>query len=630
MSFIKDLKIENLGYEIKSSNGFWLENLSKVNIFIGANNTGKSRFMRALFYQNNDHTLKFVVNDPKFNKFSIQIDEIKKLISEKSTPMSSQAYSNAKNNIILTLQDIEYFEEGKTPFGDLIKLYSQCQASNLTNYGAMCADIFNEFFSEITIDDNLFKYNFYRIYIPSLRGLIPCIQNESQFEDSNKDLYAERIKKDYFSNESLILTDVSDFLNGEHNQITKRLSKKEILENPHRFSKHSIISGLQFYDYVKNYLLGDLEQREIIREYEKYLSKTFFNNNDVALIPKVQDDVLTIKIGDEEERPIYDYGEGIQSIILITLPLFLYLDKSTEENTNILVFIEEPEVGIHPKLQRILIETLLDKRFDKYQFFLTTHSNHFIDQTLIDNDISVYLFNKEFDEENVKPKFQVYKINNEFTDVMANLGAMPSSTLMSNCTIMVEGTTDRDHFKLYLELYQKQFPGDKIAFKEGIHYSFLLAGGDEYINTIKSLNNYQKEKLFFICDYDNEQKNQKRIEFLKEYDFNNYHILNVTEVENLVSKDVVIKTLENTYDLDDLEMNKNFTQEEYSMSENFYNFIVDEIFDGKTPERFANKKGDLKEPLCRNEIGYIKNFEDLTKDAKEVSEIIYNFIRKNN
>lgn len=112
------------------------------------------------------------------------------------------------------------------------------------------------------------------------------------------------------------------------------------------------------------------------------LSKTFFDEKEVALIPKVKDDVLTIKIGDEKERPIYNLGDGIQSIILITLPLFLYLDISKVRNTNVLVFIEEPEIGLHPSLQRTLIETLLDKRFENFQFFFTTHSNHFLDMQL--------------------------------------------------------------------------------------------------------------------------------------------------------------------------------------------------------------------------------------------------------
>ena len=243
----------------------------------------------------------------------------------------------------------------------------------------------------------------------------------------------------------------------------------------------------------------------------------------------------------------------------------------------------------------------MDERFENYQFFFTTLSNHFIDQTLFNEDISVYLFDKEINNEPQTSTFNIHRIDNEYWNVMENLGAMPSSTLMTNCTILVEGVTDKNHFELYLDLYQKQLKGEP-KFEHGIHYSFLIAGGAEYKNTIRSLNELQKEKIFFICDYDNEDEYKKRREFLERHSFNNYHTLSVTEVENLISKDIVIKTLENTYDTEGLEMNKSFTQEDYTKSINFYDFIKEKIFNNNVPNKFANKKGDLKIPLCRNEI----------------------------
>lgn len=39
--------------------------------------------------------------------------------------------------------------------------------------------------------------------------------------------------------------------------------------------KNAIIAGQKFYEYVRNYLLGDLNQRNIINQYETYLSETF-------------------------------------------------------------------------------------------------------------------------------------------------------------------------------------------------------------------------------------------------------------------------------------------------------------------------------------------------------------------
>ena len=134
------------------------------------------------------------------------------------------------------------------------------------------------------------------------------------------------------------------------------------------------------------------------------------------------------------------------------------MKKSKEINTSVLVFIEEPEVGLHPKLQRKLINTLLDERFENFQFFFTTHSNHFIDQTMINENVSVYLFDKiNFNNEDISPKFKIKHVNSEYLDVIKKLGVMPSSALVSNCIILVEGVTDMNHFQTYLNMYQKEF-----------------------------------------------------------------------------------------------------------------------------------------------------------------------------
>lgn len=48
---IKHLKIQKQQYNIIGSEfNDRLDDLSKVNIFVGANNSGKSRFMRSIFY----------------------------------------------------------------------------------------------------------------------------------------------------------------------------------------------------------------------------------------------------------------------------------------------------------------------------------------------------------------------------------------------------------------------------------------------------------------------------------------------------------------------------------------------------------------------------------------------------
>ena len=636
MSIIKDLKIENDDYTIiNSAKKDCLMELSKVNIFVGANNTGKSRFMRSLFYVDKNYQLKFLPNDSQFDTFLNQASKFKKTF--KKDILESQDQRRARFDIFNSLHDIEFVEESTAPYPDLIKIYNNANNDSKNHpmsYEYECNEIFKKFFNEIDINDNLFRYNFYRIYIPSLRGLIPLIPSEFKSDKQSNDVYAERIKKDYFPDERNIIIDVNDFLkkDDEDASESKVLHLEDIIGKSKYFSKHSIITGLQFYEYVKNYLLGDLEQREIIREYEKYLSKTFFNEKEVVLIPKVNDDVLTIKIGDEKERPIYDLGEGIQSIILITLPLFLYLDLSKGYNTNVVVFIEEPEIGLHPSLQRTLIETLLDKRFENFQFFFTTHSNHFLDMQFENRDISIYSFDKSINsEESPINEFIVEKVDFNHFPTLEKLGALPSSVLANNCTILVEGSYDIVHYDFYLRLYQEKLKNenpDVTIFKKGIHYSFLRGGGKETLKTVKEFNSIEKERIYTILDFDSEEESEKNKASFNDMNYTNYKILDVKEVENLISKGVLLKILNSFREIRKLGITEDFDEEEYQKS-NFYKFIREKIIIGEIPDNFFNDD-TLKERFCYKEPEFTDNYDDLSDAAKELTEKIYEFIKKNN
>ena len=334
---------------------------------------------------------------------------------------------------------------------------------------------------------------------------------------------------------------------------------------------------------------------------------------------------------DYEEYKIYDLGEGIQSIILMTLPLFLYLDKSKEKNTNVLVFIEEPEIGLHPRLQRIFIETLLDERFENYQFFFTTHSNHFIDQTLESEEISIYLFDKLLNEGVSNVEFHIKPINLDYYPALKKLGALPSSVLISNCTILVEGTYDIPHYTLYLDLYQKHLQEKNPNFrmyKEDVHYSFFRGGGNETLNTIDEFNDYENERNFFISDSDDENKKEKLEQYFLEIGYDNFYILDVKEVENLISKKVLLKILKNMRETKNLDISDDFNEIDYQKS-HFYNFITKNIIKETLPDNFMGEEG-FKKRFSFKEKKFAKDYNDLSEPAKLVAKEIFRFIEKNN
>lgn len=612
MTSVKYLKIEHYSYNmIESDFTDRLDNLSKINIFVGANNSGKSRFMRSIFF--NGLKLKFLPNDELFEYYVSQSNKFK-LDENKPSLYDPREKREAYGQIEKSLKEIEYVEESETPLQDLIDLYYIHKSNSYYKVSPTFNKYFDEYFEELEFNKDLFNYNFHKIYIPSLRSLIPLIPKQHPHTDyTHYDFYAERIKQDYFDNNKNILTDVNDFLSNYTDK-----------------SSNAIITGIQFYEYIKNYLLGDLEQRNMIRDYENYLSETFFDNEDVVIIPKVNDDVLTVKIGKEEYK-IYELGDGIQSIILITLPLFLYLDKSYEKNTNVLVFIEEPEVGLHPRLQRVLIETLLDERFENYQFFFTTHSNHFIDKILEEEDISIYLFEKMQSSKSI-PKFNIKSINSNTSSALEQLGALPSSLLLNNCTILVEGSYDIIHYENYLKLYQdylNEKDQNTKRYSKEIHYKFLRGGGkNELKRTIRELKDGEKERTFLILDFDNEEEKEKYESAFERWNYEKFKILDVIEVENLISKDTLLKILNDMPEIRKLGINEDFNEIDYQKSD-FREFLIEHIIMNEIPDDFLSKNS-LKKRFAKKEKYFLNSFDELSEPAKDISKMLYDFIDKNN
>lgn len=638
---IKEIKISDDSYSFISdekSEKNILKNLSKINIFIGENNSGKSRLLRTMLFKNDDiKSPYFIPNNEDFTIIKESIFHLKEEISkitgkygikwENISIGSSnleEKFSKIDNLDFIKPSDTENSYENKIlefkEFLDsLTKKGGRTRGSirpgntvevSTKAIGIQFKKLYDETFKDID-DERIaltLNYNFSKIYIPILRGLRYIVSK-------NEDVYFERTLKDYFR-----------YPDG--NVVTER-SLKDIFEI-------EVFTGLKAYKTIRRHLLGDLNQRKLIREFENYLSKQFFDNEPIALIPKEDsnDQILTIKIGKEHEMPIHQLGDGIQSLIIITLPLFLSNDE-IKENENILVFIEEPEYMLHPSLQRKLIETFYDKRFEKYQFFFTTHSNHFLDVTLDFEDISIFTLNKKLDGNNEEelPKFNIENVSFGDNNLLNLLGVRNSSVFLPNCNIWVEGISDVLYFRLYLDIYQDYMKSRDNSFKkfhEDYHYSFYKYDGSD-INNLLDLNlpydDEKLEKMFLIRDRDdskdiNKKNKDKQLEKLLE---NNFYLLRCREVENLLNKSTLLKTIENDKQYRKISLNKNFEYEDYK-NKKLNTYIKDHI---------------CKDPITWNPIGskrpfyikakkHVKKWNDLSKEAQEISKKIYQFIERNN
>jgi hypothetical protein len=271
-----------------------------------------------------------------------------------------------------------------------------------------------------------------------------------------------------------------------------------------------IFTGHEFFKTLKEYLLGRPEKRARVTEYQQWLSRRFFKGQRVALTPREEgmdeetENRVHLMVG-EREHPIEQWGDGTQAMIALTfLPYMKQRGPEHKgEDRYVQFYIEEPEVHLHPGLQRVLLDSWRD--FDGVQIFMTTHSNHFLDMSTAHEDVSIYTFQRKEDGVAVSWK------DRDALEAVRLLGARPSSVVLVNCTIWVEGPTDRETLVGLLELYQDWLAEREevgLRLLEDLHYSFVFLGGSlisklKWVAGDEGLDVEKVSKdVFFVSDSD--------------------------------------------------------------------------------------------------------------------------------
>ncbi len=587
-----------------------MSNLSKINILIGPNNTGKSRLMRSLF------SLKAI----SFNPRQFLINDLNKYFSEVPNDIHTNARAANYNtegimNALKKRKTLESIWEGSNWNDPHKGIFTQnivtdeAQLANPERWAQLTRRLHHVSQKHALKIDSITNglpenIKYWKIYIPTLRGLRPLTAG------GNVANYTERTTEDYFRDE-----------NGGN----------LLKEN------HQVFSGDSMHRLFMEHWLGDPEQRDLVRRYEEFLSKEFFQDKEIALIPRLDKDVLSIKI-DKEEYPIYKLGDGIQHIIIMTLPVFL---KDPDEK--ILLFIEEPEIYLHPGLQRQFINTLLSDRFDNVQVFLTTHSNHLLDLTLDGEDVSVYKLQKDrsnSDSDNPNPKFSVNSSYKNDRSLLEEIGARNSSVFLTNCTIWVEGISDRLYFRKYFEIYQNEMKKEKI-FKEDRHFSFVEYSGNNithwsFLNEdtgidVKSLCG----TAFLIADQDGERKKDRNLKLEKSLGTDHYYRLKCREVENLKTPAILRDTIRNF--IGEVELSESFSQNTYK-AKYMGKFIDDKIIIGECKRKFRvsdkaiPSSGALrgKADFAKKAVKHINKLADMSDEAIQICKKLYKFVSEHN
>ena len=146
---------------------------------------------------------------------------------------------------------------------------------------------------------------------------------------------------------------------------------------------------------------------------------------------------LSFSRGDQVARPAADCGRGLLDVLLL---LHFAVHASHP-----LVLIEEPESHVHPDMQRRLLSFLREQ--EGKQFFISTHSNVFLDSAFVDRVLfTTYTDKVELDDATGRAR------------ILSDLGYSVTDNLVSDLVILVEGPTDTpviEEFLIKLGLWER-------------------------------------------------------------------------------------------------------------------------------------------------------------------------------
>lgn len=653
-----------------------LPSLNFINILVGSNNSGKSRFMRALMKQKSIKSLKsYKILKEKIDLYNRTLSNLD-IDWEKNPTLSNSSPQHISNTnprievIPINFTCDEIFNNklkekiqrhtndlniaNKITISDIKRFYINTKTRRSINPPT---DFYENIEKITQLKDVIISLLEINSLGNNLNYLIPTLRTaHSLFEEkeSSIDDYS-KLKKNIFLD-----TIVKNYKLRSYKNNAPLLDKDDDLAK----KKIYIFTGLDLYNQIVNARNGLKEERKRFDDFEKFVGKEFFNTESIDIVAQFninekhdnndRNEIINIHIKNDS-RNLHDLGDGIQSLIILMYSIFI-------APNNTIIFIDEPELNLHPGMQRLFLEQITKNQAlikKKLTYIIATHSNHLLDLTIEKDNISIYSFSKK--EEN---KFQIKNVNAGNNEIIRELGVNNSSVFLANSSIWVEGISDRNYIKAFLIAYcnseKKMIPREDIDFafleyagSNLIHYEF----SEENNDNIKAfaLNN----KIFILADNDSgkEEKHEKH-EKLCELNPENliYKSTNpYREIENLLSKEIWEKTLielcskskvkkeeekisvqkiiSSKVEKTDIENYKDKYIGEYLKELKIIE--LNDIYEtlGKTPKSLKSEyKTYLSKIILDKTIKKEITWEDFTKNetVKNLTEEIYSFITKNN